>query len=192
MFSLPYYKPGGGGQYRISVKTHLKLKSHEILSNHFAMLVLCKISKWLSNWVISWGQTGFHKICVSGEFGMDILLNSPLVITIDKLGQYYTNWGTSQVISRHDIDLWSLVCCSFWKVIINLWDLLNIEKWYEIQILIYVYSNAIQMIAMAKCKTAVSPLLMHWRYCSLAPTHRVGSLINMISYNMKLPTVWLL
>ena len=25
---------------------------------------------------------------------------------------------------------------------------------------------------MAKCKTAVSPLLMHWRYCSLALNHR--------------------
>ena len=28
---------------------------------------------------------------------------------------------------------------------------------------------------MALCKPAVSPLLMHWRYCSLAPSHRYGS-----------------
>ena len=28
------------------------------------------------------------------------------------------------------------------------------------------------MISMAQCKTAVSPLLTQWRYCSLALTHR--------------------
>ena len=26
--------------------------------------------------------------------------------------------------------------------------------------------------SMAQCKTAVSPLLMHWRYCSLTLSHR--------------------
>ena len=27
-------------------------------------------------------------------------------------------------------------------------------------------------ISMTSCKTAVTPLLMHWSYCSLAPSHR--------------------
>ena len=31
------------------------------------------------------------------------------------------------------------------------------------------------IISMAYCKTAVSPLLMHWRYCSLAPNYRIDS-----------------
>ena len=26
-------------------------------------------------------------------------------------------------------------------------------------------------VSMAKCKTAVTPLLTHWSYCSLAPSH---------------------
>ena len=35
----------------------------------------------------------------------------------------------------------------------------------------YIYIN-INIILMAYCKTAASPLLPHWRYCSLALSHR--------------------
>ena len=31
-------------------------------------------------------------------------------------------------------------------------------------------------MSMALCKTAVSPLIMHWRYCSLTPSHQYGVL----------------
>ena len=52
------------------------------LPNHFEILhrarqyhcrALWQISKWLSNWVISYGQTRFHKIWIQDEFRSDIL-----------------------------------------------------------------------------------------------------------------------
>ena len=52
-------------------------------------------------------------------------------------------------------------------VCIILFDLrlLNIDYWSKS----LVYLNDISMV---ECWTAVSPFLRHWRYCSLAPTHR--------------------
>ena len=35
-----------------------------------------------------------------------------------------------------------------------------------------------EIISMAKCKTAVTPLLTHWSYCSLALSHRFVDLWN--------------
>ena len=69
-------------------------------------------------------------------------------------------------ISKHD---------SWWSAMGGLWKLaliLNIitmtssvSYWYHI-------SEQNLLIAMAKCKTAVTPLLMQWSYCSLALSHR--------------------
>ena len=43
-------------------------------------------------------------------------------------------------------------------------------------------------MSMALCKTAVSPLLTHWRYCSLALSHRHHSLISILqSLSSSLP-----
>ena len=39
---------------------------------------------------------------------------------------------------------------------------------------------------MVWCKTAVSPLLMHWRYCSLTPGHRYGWCLNLHRWYMYL------
>ena len=41
----------------------------------------------------------------------------------------------------------------------------------------------LENILMALCKTAVSPLLMHWRYCSLALTHQYYPISAWCSYN---------
>ena len=81
----------GPRQYRISVQNssltqiscNLIRPSHPFqLSNHFVILLrarqyhcraLCKISKRLDKWQISYGQTRFHEIWVEDEFQTDIL-----------------------------------------------------------------------------------------------------------------------
>ena len=52
-------------------------------------------------------------------------------------------------------------------IIVN-WD----QIMYALCKYLYVYGSVVDKLRlMAQCKTAVTPLLMHWSYCSLAPSH---------------------
>ena len=43
---------------------------------------------------------------------------------------------------------------------------------FDITVIDIQLASCLYLISMASCKTAVSPLLMHWRYCSLALSWR--------------------
>ena len=49
-------------------------------------------------------------------------------------------------------------------------------------------NHVVMYTSMAQCKTAVSPLLMHWRYCSLALNHRMDMCLgcSQFKFNDKL------
>ena len=48
----------------------------------------------------------------------------------------------------------------------------NCAKQYQLTHTYSLDNSSKRNISMAKCKTAVTPLLMHWSYCSLALSHR--------------------
>ena len=47
----------------------------------------------------------------------------------------------------------------------------NLHCWHTGETAVQHLANYICIMSMATCKSAVSPLLMHWRYCSLALSH---------------------
>ena len=63
-------------------------------------------------------------------------------------------------ISRQKV-LWSI-----WSIVIS--SLLITSFYADLSICVNKFCNAESTISMDYCKTAVSPLLTHWRYCSIA------------------------
>ena len=53
------------------------------------------------------------------------------------------------------------------------WCFLSI--WYKYTYLMFIKLCVHMIVLIALCKTAVSPLLTHWRYCSLALSHGYGA-----------------
>ena len=65
--------------------------------------------------------------------------------------------------------LWKGICCMGPKQIVSHNPVYNIFNIYILLGSLHTYINT--CIYMASSKTAVTPLLMHWSYCSLALSH---------------------
>ena len=77
----------------------------------------------------------------------------------------WTIWTLmSSVLKKADKLNLSLSLCQY--QLPSAFNTCNIKKWYQMPIWFWWLSTT------AKCKTAVTPLLMHWSYCSLALSHR--------------------
>ena len=117
----------------------------------------------------------------------------------------------SHGISRYIIDLfwleYSIALGKGWLILTNVQDSLSDITWYfilhniegDINGIVQDCSDSIAnplefLQSCTKCKTVVSPLLTHWRYCSLALSHQYdmsqSSSLEKIVHVMKLRCVF--
>ena len=121
------------------------------------------------NEIDPWTQLSLHEIhLISLLFGQLI----PLWHSIANIrASYYQTSETAWPV----VPLFKVI--TMWKVIMNFANKVKKQIMWSIM-----WSLHNKYISIAQCKTAISPVLMHWRYCSLALSHLFYTITHILSY----------
>ena len=131
---------------------------------------------WFSLWLVAWRHqviiwinadwtsTIFHRY---GNADITLYRVSKLMFIITNITKDF--WGQDQnLVKFHFIESWNVVTKNDDNMVLRT---VFVDHWIVIFKSVHISFHSTWCPTMAQCKAAVTPLLKHWSYCSLALSH---------------------